>query len=283
MTTSFVYGGSSDRVGDLVVDGTRIRYAITGDHDDFQSPTLLLVHGAGAHRLWWMSVVPTLAQDHRVVTLDLSGHGDSDWRENYGPSVFAREIVAAAYLVEGPVVLVGHSMGGRACVVAAAMTPQKICGVVVLDSLFPVPGSRPERRDADRRVGSYDDEQTARDRFRLVPSQPHPDGDELRPITDYALTVRDGRWYWKFDPRALWRFQDQLVEDALTQLRCSVTYVFGGRSRVPSRDAAERVSCQVPSAEIREIPEGYHHLPLDSPHEVVDAIRRTLEGVDAST
>ncbi|MFG3620462.1 alpha/beta fold hydrolase [Nocardia sp. NPDC047654] len=262
-----------------MVAGTRLRYGITGAASEFTVPTLLLVHGAGAHRRWWDLVVPDLSTDHRVITLDLSGHGDSAWRDTYGPTVYGQEIRAAARLADGPVVLVGHSMGGRAAVVAAATAGKEIHGTVLLDSLFPVPGDRPERPDSDRRTGSYADEETARDRFRLLPVQPRPSAAELRGIADYALTRRGGRWCWKFDPQALWRFEDDIVDTALRRLACPVTYVYGELSRVPSAAAARRLAEILPTAVITAVPDGHHHLPLDSPQAVIEAVRSTATRV----
>jgi pimeloyl-ACP methyl ester carboxylesterase len=271
----------TEQLGDVTLDGARLRYAVSGSPT--ATTTLLLVHGAGAHRRWWDRVTPLLADQYQMISLDLGGHGDSDWRSSYGPSTFGREVLAAADLVDGPVTLVGHSMGGRACVVAASRAPEKINGLLMLDTLFPLPGTRPDRADEERRVGTYDDETAARSRFRLVPPQPRPSTQELDELIGYALTVRDGRWCWKFDPMALWRFEDEVVEAALRKVTCPMTYVFGGQSRVRSAAAAARIAELHPAAEVTEVPDGFHHLPLDSPREVAAAVRRTAERAEALT
>lgn len=271
----------SEELGDLHIAGTRLRYALCGT-PAASDTTVVLVHGAGAHRRWWTLVTPLLADDYRMIAFDLSGHGDSEWRSSYGPGVFAREVLAAVDLVDGPVILLGHSMGGRACVVAASQAPEKVTGLVMLDTLFPAPGTRPERDDEARRIKSYDHEQTARSRFRLVPPQPRPTAEALGDLVDYALTVRNGRWCWKFDPMALWRFDDDVVEAALQGVTCPVTYLYGGQSRIRSAATATRISELLPSAEVTDIPDGFHHLPLDSPHEVAAAVRRTALRADRS-
>ena len=55
----------------------------------------MLVHGGAAHSGWWDHVAPLLTW-HRVVALDLTGHGDSDRREVYDMRLWAREVVAVA-------------------------------------------------------------------------------------------------------------------------------------------------------------------------------------------
>src|SRR3954466_9403501 len=94
---------------DVEVDGTRVHYRAWGPAG---APGLVLVHGGAAHSGWWDHVAPLLSS-HRVVALDLSGHGDSGRREIYDMRQWAREIVTVteAEALDRPVV-VGHSMGG---------------------------------------------------------------------------------------------------------------------------------------------------------------------------
>jgi len=271
--------GASPEIFEIDVDGHRVQVAGEGGGD----LTLLLVHGAGAHRLWWHLVAPTLAADHRVLSIDLGGHGGSDWRPVYGPTSSAREITAALDLATGPVVLVGHSMGGRGSTVAAAADAgNRVKGLVLLDTLFPAPGTRQERPDLERSLATYDDRETALRRFRLVPPQPTPSAAELAVVAEYALCHRDGRWEWKFDPESLWRFEDPVVDAALRRVVCPITYVYGGRSALPTRQTAERVAELVPTAEVVCVEDGHHHLPLDSPREVVDIISAACRRVRAS-
>src|SRR3954451_22766009 len=63
----------------IEVAGARIRYRAWGPRD---APGVVLVHGGSAHAGWWDHIAPQLP-GHRVVALDLSGHGDSDHREAY--------------------------------------------------------------------------------------------------------------------------------------------------------------------------------------------------------
>jgi pimeloyl-ACP methyl ester carboxylesterase len=115
-------------------DGQRTRYDIYGAG----SPTLILVHGWTCDRSYWNEQVRAFSTDYRVVTLDLVGHGDSDkgrtsWSmEGLGDDV-ARVVQATA---TGPVVLIGHSMGGPVVIEAARRAARsQVAGVVTIDIL----------------------------------------------------------------------------------------------------------------------------------------------------
>ncbi|HRE02625.1 MAG TPA: alpha/beta hydrolase, partial [Ilumatobacteraceae bacterium] len=97
---------------------------------------LVFVHGGNAQADWWAHIAPWFADEFRVVALDLSGHGDSGWREQYGLEQWTDEVLAVADAggIDGPPVVVGHSMGGMVSIVAAARHAERIGGVIVIDS-----------------------------------------------------------------------------------------------------------------------------------------------------
>src|SRR5262245_33975795 len=74
--------------GDVDVLGARIHYEAWGA---IGRPGIVLVHGSNAHLEWWRFVAPFLADRFRVAALDLSGNGDSGWRDRYSGSAFAEE------------------------------------------------------------------------------------------------------------------------------------------------------------------------------------------------
>jgi pimeloyl-ACP methyl ester carboxylesterase len=73
------------------VERAEIRYEVSGDGDR----DLLLVHGRGAHHLWWHRVLPLLEPSWRITRVDLSGHGDSAHRAEYFGRVVAGARVEA--------------------------------------------------------------------------------------------------------------------------------------------------------------------------------------------
>ena len=128
-------------------DGVPIRFQVTGKGE----PTLVLVHGWAFDRHLWDGQVPRLSARHRVVTLDLAGHGESGReRAQWTMSAFGQDVKAVVEAVNAKqVVLVGHSMGGPVVLEAARVMPERVKGVVLVDTLLDV-GQRtpPEQIDA---------------------------------------------------------------------------------------------------------------------------------------
>jgi alpha-beta hydrolase superfamily lysophospholipase len=65
------------------------------------APALLLVHGMFAHAHWWDFIAPLLADRYRIVALDLTGMGDSDYRYDYAADTFADELKASCSSTQG--------------------------------------------------------------------------------------------------------------------------------------------------------------------------------------
>ena len=104
------------------------------------APALVFVHGWCCDRSFWRDQVSVFAADHRIVTLDLGGHGRSGReRARWDLEGLARDVAAVVEELDlERVILVGHSMGGPVCVLAAPLLPDRVLGVVGVDTLHDV-------------------------------------------------------------------------------------------------------------------------------------------------
>lgn len=101
------------------------------------APTLVLLHGYTGGKENWFRLATALGRDYRLVAPDLPGWGDSarDDDADYGYEGEATRVAAfLRQLDAGPVVLVGHSMGGGIAAVVAARHPDLVSRVALLNA-----------------------------------------------------------------------------------------------------------------------------------------------------
>lgn len=114
-------------------DGVPIAYSATGAGE----PALVFIHGGFCDGSWWASQVAALQDRYRVVTLDVAGHGASGTeRQAWTLGAFASDVEAVIEELALPrVILVGHSMGGPVALEVAARMPERVVGIVAVDTL----------------------------------------------------------------------------------------------------------------------------------------------------
>src|SRR4051794_23252758 len=260
------------------VKGCDVHYLRWGDPE---RPGLVLVHGGAAHAHWWSFIAPMFTQQYHVIAPDLSGHGDSGRRPVYAVETWADEIMACVDDAEmiGSPIMVGHSMGGMVTIAAANLFGEKLAGAVVIDS--PVRRPDPESEEGERgrmfrNPKTYVDEDDAVHHFHLQPPQPCANAFIVDLIARRSLKAEGGRWTWKFDPKVFQRHR-QGIDDYLAETRCRIAVFKGQYSDLVTADVQEYINELLGrNSPIIEIPEAYHHVPLDQPLALVAAVRTLL-------
>lgn len=110
----------------------RVRYVMEG-----KGPAVVLLHGLGASLAVWGENISRLAQGHSVYALDLPGNGKSD-----KPDEMAYDAVSGAHLLAkfmdstgiSSATLVGNSAGGLISAICALKYPERVDGLVLVDS-----------------------------------------------------------------------------------------------------------------------------------------------------
>lgn len=96
------------------------------------TPTLVIAHGLFGSGRNWRAIARRLAQGRRVVTVDMRNHGASFRSEVMDYPAMATDLLAVSARF-GPVDLLGHSMGGKAAMVAALQAPEAVANLIVAD------------------------------------------------------------------------------------------------------------------------------------------------------
>ena len=114
------------------LDGVQIVYSAAGAGE----PALVFIHGGLADRTFWDAQLKAFAGKHRVIALDLPGHGESGAnRKKWGLPEFGADVraVVDAEKVKR-VIIFGNSLGGPVAIEAALLLPGRAFGVVGVDT-----------------------------------------------------------------------------------------------------------------------------------------------------
>ncbi|MBI1882003.1 MAG: alpha/beta hydrolase [Chloroflexi bacterium] len=118
------------------IGGCRLHIQCMGEG----SPTVILESGSGNFSLDWSPVQPEIAQYTHVCAYDRAGHGWSDASKqprSVQQTVEELHTLLSAMDINGPYILVGHSLGGLYMQYFARCYPDETAGVVLIDSAHP--------------------------------------------------------------------------------------------------------------------------------------------------
>ena len=110
---------------------TKISYSDTG-----KGTAIVLLHGFLENQTMWQNLVPELSKKHRIITIDLLGHGESGC-VGYVHSMEDNAEAVHSVLQELRIrkaIFVGHSMGGYVALAFAELYPAALKGLVLLNS-----------------------------------------------------------------------------------------------------------------------------------------------------
>ena len=273
------------RRGTVEVEKANIVYETWGEPSN---PGVILIHGSNAHLEWWRFTAPFLADKLHVLALDLSGNGDSDWRERYTGELFAKEVMTAAEAasMKANPFIVGHSFGGYVALETCYHFQEKIGGLLLMDFTTAPPeeyvewGKRVEREGVKpgRTLRTYPTKEAAKERFRLLPDQPGVRQELLDHMADYAIKEVDGGWTWKFDP-ALFDYLEMGIDqrDKYASLECPSALILGEKSEdggaFYEAHMSKITNGLLPTV---TIPGTYHHLMFDNPLAVAMTMKLLL-------
>jgi pimeloyl-ACP methyl ester carboxylesterase len=231
-------------------------------------PSVLMLHGGGQNRFSWKNTGQILADEgFHVVALDSRGHGDSDRSTdgNYTVDALCADTLAVLEQIGRPVVLIGASMGGMTgMLVADAAGPNTVKKLVLVDVVprYDKDGSARIRDFMASGMNGFETLEDAADAvasylpYRTKPRSPEGLKKNLR--------LRDGRWYWHWDPAFLTAPDDdrfvrmQKLEQAVIDLTIPILLIRGKLSDVVSTEGVKDFLEKVPHAEFVELSDAGH-------------------------
>jgi pimeloyl-ACP methyl ester carboxylesterase len=248
---------------------------------------IVLVHCYTCSMYWWDRLAPLLERDHRVIQVDLLGHGGSD-KPSAGYSIDDQATTVAEALAKLGVVnatVVGHSLGGSVVTALAQHSPQLATRVVIIDqsaedgfdnegfaqriSYWPVVGQAAERllqiAPKSQIRDQYDD--AFAPGFDISSGFDNPDQpvDDLRAMTFTAYKdTRDA--------------EEDFVHEAPLDERLATAHVptmviFGAEDQIyDAQEAIARYRQNVPGVQTHLVPGAGHSPNVERPNVVAPLI-----------
>jgi pimeloyl-ACP methyl ester carboxylesterase len=256
------------------------------------APPVLLLHGGGQTRHAWANTARDLARaGWYAVSVDLRGHGESDWCDdgNYLHDHFARDTVALAHSFSAPPVLVGASLGGISALMATGEnTGEPLARALILVDI----ATRMEADGAARIIqfmksrpdGFANLEEVAEAIAEYNPHRPRPK--DLSGLHKNLRQGEDGRFRWHWDPRFLEGprnssgfsiFDPNRLVLAAQNLTLPTLLVRGRMSDLLSQEGAQEFLEQVPHARFSDVSGAGHMVAGDRNDLFTSAVLDFLE------
>ncbi len=240
-------------------------------------PLVVLLHGGGQTRQSWARTAQRLAAaGQTALSLDLRGHGDSDWSVDgsYGMQHNVRDLQALLAALDERPALIGASMGGLTalmtlgqagdggldtarCLVLVDVAPKmETAGLSrIRDFMQAAPDGFASVEDAADAVAAY------------LPGRARPQGSAG--LLKNLRLGHDERYHWHWDPRILRDMPDEdearheLLTSAAARVRVPTMLVRGRRSDVVSDDGVRELQQLMPQAVVAEVGEAGHMIAGD--------------------
>jgi len=250
-----------------------------GANEHRDRPVLAILHGLFGSARNWYSIARRLSSQRRIVAFDLRNHGASDWAERMDYNEMAEDIRAALQeRGHRRYALLGHSMGGKAAMVAALHHPDEIERLVLVD-IAPV-AYPPRHLGYIRAMRSLDlSSITRRGDADAKLSGAVPDAAE-RAFLLQNLVFDEGRARWRLNLAAIERAMPALVgfpstTDGTTYPGPAL-FVAGARSDYVLPDQEPAIRQLFPKADIHRIANAGHWLHAEQPGAFVATVEPFL-------
>jgi pimeloyl-ACP methyl ester carboxylesterase len=226
-------------------------------------PSVLFLHGGGQNRYSWKNTCQVLADEGlHVVALDSRGHGDSDRAPdaNYSVDALCTDTHAVLDQIGRPTILIGASMGGMTAMpVAHEAGPEKVTKLVLVD-VVPRYEKDGSARIRDFMASGLDGFESLDEAAKAVASYlPYRTKPRSPEGLKKNLRLRDGRWFWHWDPAFLTVPADDKfvrvakLEQAVMALTIPILLIRGRLSDVVSEEGVKDFLEKVPDAEFVEL------------------------------
>lgn len=248
-------------------------------------PRIVFLHGGGQNAHTWDTVIVGLGEP--ALAVDLPGHGHSAWRSDgdYSPQLNADAVLPALreYAPRADVV-VGMSLGGLTALRLAAVAPELVRELVLIDVTPSALQRHSEMTKEQQGTVALMHGEREFDSFQAmldltVAAAPHREVKALRRgVFHNSRRLDNGKWTWRYDAIRTFPDFDGLWDD-VDRLSAPITLIRGGTSGfVTDDDAAELRSRAKHFRTAHVVENSGHSVQSDQPRALIDLLRGVLDG-----
>ena len=232
-------------------------------------PGLLIAHGLFGSARNWGVIAKRLAEDRQVIAVDMRNHGNSPWADTHSYPDLAADL---ADMIDTPMDVLGHSMGGKAAMVLALQHPAKVNRLIVAD-IAPVTYTHSQMGplDAMRRV-DLNIATRSEAKAQLGGLDAGVDDFLLQ-----SLDMKEKRWRLNLDVLAA--EMDKIIgfPTITGQFDGPTLFLSGGTSDYVLPDHRAGMRALFPQAKFASIPGAGHWLHAEKPREFEAAVAAFLD------
>ncbi len=244
--------------------------------DKGQGKAVVLLHGFLENSTMWNSISEALSKKHRVVCIDLLGHGKT---ENLG---YIHTMEAQAEMVKAVLnhlklrkyILIGHSMGGYIALAFAKLFPQNVKGISLMNSTA-LPDTEEKKINRDRAIVAV--KQNHKTFVRIAIPMLFSEGNrtifssEITAITNEALKI--------LPQGIIAALEGMKIREDLTSIYSSATFpiqlIIGKQD--PALDYASLIAqAKNTNVEVTEFPDG-HMSHFENTNELIFAFQKFIK------
>lgn len=242
---------------------------------DGSASPLLIVHGLYGSGRNWGVIAKRLADRGRVVAVDMRNHGDSFWHDSHGYEDMADDLARVIEAQDGPMDVLGHSMGGKASMVLALTRPDLVNRLIVAD-IAPVAYTHSQIQfiEAMRAVDLSKVTKRSDATDQLAQLVPDP---TLQSFFTQSLDLKDRRWKLNLDALADEMHKVLGFPEVSGSFEKPTLFLSGASSDYVKPDHRPTIRSLFPKARFARIPGAGHWLHAEKPREFEASVRAFLD------
>jgi esterase len=272
-----VSGATNQVEGWIEAGAVKLHYL---DYGNTGAVPMVLVHGMCGHAHSWDIFANSVKQHFHVIALDLRGHGESDWSEQYSLRDYVADLQYFIDTLQLPeIVLIGHSLGGVISTVYAANNPGRVKRLVIIDIGPEIKAEGVEFRNREwaDEPQSYNSMDEAIEYARRI--HPYHADNYIKHDLSYGLKhIGKGRLAYKYDHKVRetgWQSPEWLW-DYIKMIVCPALVIHGAESDLLDGEVARRMAATLAFGSVVDIERAAHTVQGDSPEAFESAVKRFL-------